>query len=158
MYEALGQVAPLSELRGEELFWTYPSTSWTALQLGTAPRLRAKPEGRDKTNDTGVFNDNFTFNLDRQRRNFFDVEIQTGRLQPDAQIFAAHQDIVALLNNDQQEYDVRVARGNRLEAIAPNQLPSGGRGPIGFRMILGAAGGTALDTGNPDRVSDQHHP
>lgn len=164
MYEALGGVAGLSTLRRDELFWTYPGLD--DVKLGTAPRVRAKPDGASATNSTGQFNDNFYFNLTNDIRNFFDNLVQKGAgnggVAPRSRIFAANQDIVALLNNDAAEYDVRVVRANVLEALAPDSLAGGRRGPLGFRMVLGggegAQAGALLNTGHPDRVAPDHHP
>ena len=159
MYEALGGVANLSRRTGYELFWAYNDPDWTEIRLGTAPRTRAVPTGAGSTNSAGRFNDNFAMNLTARARRFFDVAVQTHTIADSATIFSALQDIVALLNNDQDLYDVRVARGNRLEAVAPETDPANNRrGPIGFRLILGAGGGTSLNTGNPDRVTDPHVP
>lgn len=158
MYEALGQ-RHNSQLRGEDLIWVSPApTEWDSIRLDTKPRIRAVPLGTSKTTREGRFRDNFGFNLTPEIRNYFDGEIQTGRMAPNTLIFSAQQDIVALLNNDTSEYDVRLARDNVLEVIAPNLMPGNRRGPLGFRMRLGGAGGVNLNTGAPDLVPSDHHP
>ena len=67
---------------------------------------------------------------------------------------------MVLLRNGATDYDVRVARGNRLEILAPQQraTPAAQWGGMGFQMTLGGAGGTQLDTGTPDRVGPAHNP
>lgn len=160
-YEALGGGANAAET-GDQVTWTYvspinPARTFT-VPIGTRQRSNAIPQ--DGTLTAGQFTDSFRLSINNSQRGILQQDIRQRPALAASRVFAVSQDVVILLSNGAAQYDVRVARGQVLEILAPRApaTPAGQFGGMGFRIILGGAGGTVPDTGNPDRVASDHNP
>jgi hypothetical protein len=128
------------------------------VNIQTRQRRNALPADGSLTD--GTFTDTFSLTIDNRLRGILQQEIRENRLAAGSTIFSVSQDIVALLENGERAYDVRIARGNLLDIRGPRerQAAAGAWGGLGFRLALGASGGTAMDTGNPMLVGPDYDP
>lgn len=162
MYEALGMGTNASEDARERVTMNYvspirPQRRFT-LQIGTKQRRQAIPNNGSLSNAT--FTDNFNLNLSNSQRGIVQQDIREDNTLAGQNIFQVRQDVVVLLKNGNDMYDIRVARNQVLEikgpaAPATSAAPWGG---LGFLLRLGAGGGTTPATGTPDRVAANHNP
>lgn len=156
-YEALGMGLHAVE-RNDEVQMQYQSTSNAArnftVVIQTKQRRNAIPDSGSQRD--GEFTDRLAMQFNQTIRGYIQQDIRDGAAA-ERPIFAVSQDIMVLLSNGDDVYDVEVARGNILRVLAP-QAPTGAGqwGGIGFRMTLGNR--TTLNTGNPVRRGDNHNP
>jgi hypothetical protein len=138
---------------GDDVSWNFvspvnPLATFT-LPIGTKQRSRAVPQNGCLSD--GRFTDSFTLNITPAERGMLQQPALAGR-----PVFSVSQDVVILLENGAVDYDVRVARGQRLEILAPQQNAMGQWGGMGFQVTLG--NGAQPNTGNPERVASTHNP
>lgn len=152
-YEALGMGVMAAEA-GDNVSWNFVSPANPALTftvpIGTKQRSRAVPQNGNLSD--GRFTDSFRLSINQGQRAMLQNVAIAGRT-----VFSVSQDVVILLENGATDYDVRVARGQRLEILAPR--PPAGAVPwsgLGFMVTLG--NGAQPNTGNPDRVANNHNP
>ena len=105
-----------------------------------------------------TFTDAFGLTITNAQRGMLQQDIRENNNLASRPVFSVSQDVVVLLSNGVTDYDVRVARGQRLEILAPRApaAPGAPWGGMGFQLTLG--NGAQPDTGRPDRVASAHNP
>jgi len=158
-YEALGMGLQATE-NGDAVRWTYVSpilaTRTFNVPIGTKQRSRAVPQ--NGTLSDATFTDAFGLTITSAQRGMLQQDIRENNNLASRPVFSVSQDVVVLLSNGVTDYDVRVARGQRLEILAPRApaAPGAPWGGMGFQLTLG--NGAQPDTGRPDRVASAHNP
>jgi len=154
MYEALGPGLNARE-DGDNLQMVIGDST---VSIGTAQRSNPIPS--EWSLFDGDWEDTFSLRIQKHHYDMLIKLIRDTPLNLEDPIFRVRQDVVALLENGENAYDIRVARGQILEILGPKARRDrqGRAGVLGFRMVLGGPNGTRLNTGNPDRVPSSHNP